>query len=101
MNDINELRLLQVILAPVISEKATQIADKNQQVTFRVATDASKPEIKAAVEKLFKVEVKDVKVANVKGKTKRFGRAMGQRTGWKKAYVSLAPGQEINFAAGE
>jgi len=101
MNAINELRLLQVILAPVISEKATFIADKNQQVTFRVATDATKPEIKAAVEQLFKVEVKDVKVTNVKGKAKRFGRTMGQRTGWKKAYVSLVPGQEINFAAGE
>lgn len=101
MNTINELRLLQVVLAPVISEKATFVADKHQQVTFRVATSATKPEIKAAVEKLFKVEVKDVKVANVKGKAKRFGRTTGQRTGWKKAYVSLVPGQEINFAAGE
>ena len=64
----NETRLLQVILAPVISEKATMLADKREQVAFRVATDATKPEIKAAVELLFKVQVKDVKVANVKGK---------------------------------
>jgi len=98
---LNEERLLQVILAPVISEKATQLADKNEQVTFRVARDASKPEIKAAVELLFKVEVKDVKVANVKGKAKRFGRFQGRRDNWKKAYVCLKPGQELNLMAGE
>lgn len=97
----NENRLLQVILAPVISEKATMLADKSEQVAFRVATDASKPEIKAAVELLFKVQVKDVKVANVKGKQKRFGRFVGRRDNWKKAYVCLQPGQELNFVAGE
>ncbi|MDD3529036.1 MAG: 50S ribosomal protein L23 [Gallionellaceae bacterium] len=97
----NETRLLQVILAPVISEKATMLADKSGQVAFRVATDASKPEIKAAVEMLFKVQVKDVKVANVKGKQKRFGRFVGRRDNWKKAYVCLQPGQELNFVAGE
>lgn len=97
----NENRLLQVILAPVISEKATMLADKSGQVAFRVATDASKPEIKAAVEMLFKVQVKDVKVANVKGKQKRFGRFVGRRDNWKKAYVCLQPGQELNFVAGE
>lgn len=99
--NFSEARLLQVILAPVVSEKATRLADKLQQVTLKVATDATKPEIKAAVEQLFKVQVADVKVANVKGKAKRFGRTMGRRTGWKKAYVCLQPGQEINFAAGE
>lgn len=98
---MNEERLLQVILAPVISEKATMLADKREQVIFRVATSATKPEIKAAVELLFKVQVKDVTVANVKGKNKRFGRFTGKRTDWKKAYVSLKPGQELNFAAGE
>lgn len=98
---MNEERLLQVILAPVISEKATMLADKREQVIFRVATSATKPEIKAAVELLFKVQVKDVTVANVKGKNKRFGRFNGKRTDWKKAYVSLKPGQELNFAAGE
>ena len=98
---LNQERLLQVILAPQITEKATYIADKNQQIAFKVRTDASKPEIKAAVELVFKVEVQGVTVANVKGKTKRAGRMMGRRKDWKKAYVSLKPGQEINFAAGE
>jgi len=97
----NETRLLQVILAPVISEKSTMLADKNEQVVFRVATDATKPEIKAAVELLFKVQVKDVNVANVKGKQKRTGRFVGRRDSWKKAYVCLQPGQELNFVAGE
>lgn len=98
---MNEERLYQVILAPVISEKATHIADKHEQVIFRVAPNATKPEIKAAVEMLFKVEVDQVKVANVKGKVKRFGRFFGRRANWKKAYVCLKPGQEINFVAGE
>ncbi|MEZ0232315.1 MAG: 50S ribosomal protein L23 [Methylophilaceae bacterium] len=94
-------RLLQVILAPQITEKATRIADKNQQIAFKVRTDATKLEIKAAVELVFKVEVDAVTVANVKGKVKRAGRVLGRRKDWKKAYVSLKPGQEINFAAGE
>ncbi|MBU3736345.1 MAG: 50S ribosomal protein L23 [Methylobacterium sp.] len=94
-------RLLQVILAPQITEKATQVADKHQQIAFKVRTDATKPEIKAAVELVFKVEVQGVTVANVQGKSKRAGRTMGRRKDWKKAYVSLKPGQEINFAAGE
>ena len=97
---MNQERLMQVLLAPQISEKATYIADKNEQVVFRVATDATKPEVKAAVELLFKVEVEAVRIANVKGKTKRFGRSMGKRKGWKKAYVSLKAGQEINFVDG-
>lgn len=94
-------RLLQVILAPQITEKATHVADKHQQIAFKVRTDATKPEIKAAVELMFKVEVEAVTVANVKGKKKGAGRTMGKRSDWKKAYVSLKPGQEINFAAGE
>ena len=94
-------RQMQVLLAPVVSEKSTYVADKNQQVIFRVVADATKPEIKAAVELLFKVEVDNVQVANVKGKEKRFGRFIGRRRHWKKAYVCLKPGQEINFAAGE
>jgi large subunit ribosomal protein L23 len=97
---MNQERLMQVLLAPQISEKATWVADKNEQVIFRVASDATKPEIKAAVELLFKVEVESVQVANVKGKQKRFGRFMGRRKDWKKAYVSLRPGQEINFVEG-
>jgi large subunit ribosomal protein L23 len=94
-------RLMNVLLAPQISEKATYVADKNEQVIFRVASDATKPEIKAAVELLFKVNVENVQVAVVKGKQKRFGRLIGRRKDWKKAYVCLAPGQEINFAEGE
>lgn len=93
-------RLLQVLLAPQISEKATYVAEKNEQVVFRVVTDATKPEIKAAVELLFKVQVQSVQVLNVKGKVKRFGRGVGQRKGWKKAFVCLKPGQEINFVEG-
>ena len=91
-------RLMTVLLAPVISEKGTFIADKHEQVVFRVQPDATKPEIKAAVELMFKVEVDSVQVANVKGKEKRFGRFIGRRRNWKKAYVSLKAGQEINFA---
>jgi large subunit ribosomal protein L23 len=98
-------RLMTVLLAPVISEKATFIADKHEQVIFRVVQNATKPEIKAAVELMFStkdkpVEVLSVQVTNVKGKEKRFGRFMGRRRNWKKAYVCLKPGQEINFAAG-
>ena len=95
----NVERLMTVLLAPVVSEKATFIADKHSQVIFRVTPDATKPEIKAAVELMFKVEVDSVQVSNVKGKEKRFGRFIGRRRNWKKAYVCLKAGQEINFAA--
>lgn len=100
-NTANQERLMQVILAPQISEKATMVADKNQQVVLRVVGSATKPEVKAAVELLFKVEVAGVQMANVKGKQKRFGKMMGRRKDWKKAYVSLKPGQELDFMAGE
>ena len=101
MTDIrkNDHRLLQVLLAPVVSEKATMVAEKNEQVVFEVAKSATKPEIKAAVELLFKVEVDSVNVLVQKGKQKRFGRSMGRRKDVKKAYVCLKPGQEINFEA--
>jgi len=94
-------RLMNVLLAPQISEKATYVAEKNEQVIFRVATNATKPEIKAAVEMMFKVNVDSVQVTCVKGKVKRSGRILGRRNDWKKAYVCLAAGQEINFAASE
>jgi large subunit ribosomal protein L23 len=97
----NEERLLNVLMAPQISEKATFVAELNEQVIFRVASDATKPEVKAAVEMLFKVTVDSVQISNVKGKQKRFGKFSGRRSDWKKAYVCLAPGQEINFAASE
>ncbi len=94
---MNTERLMQVILAPVVTEKATQVAEKNNQVAFRVIADATKPEIKAAVELLFKVEVAAVQVANRQGKVKRFGRFTGRRRNERKAYVCLKPGQEIDF----
>lgn len=100
-NTANQERLMQVILAPQISEKATMLADKYQQVVFRVVGNATKPEVKAAVELLFKVEVAGVQIANVKGKVKRSARAVGRRKDWKKAYVSLKPGQELNLMVGE
>ena len=92
-------RLALVLLAPVVSEKGTYIADKHEQVIFKVLADATKPEIKAAVEAMFKGQVDSVQVVNVTGKIKRFGRFTGRRRNWKKAYVCLKPGQEINFAA--
>jgi len=94
-------RLMNVVLAPVVSEKSTFVADKNRQYVFRVADRATKPEIKAAVELMFKTKVEDVTVLNVRGKERRFGRYTGRRRNWKKAYVRLAEGQEINFAATE
>ncbi len=94
-------QLMGVVLAPVVSEKSTMLGDKANQVVFRVADTATKPEIKAAVELLFKVKVESVTVLNVKGKEKRFGRFMGRRRNWKKAFVRIAQGQEINFAATE
>jgi large subunit ribosomal protein L23 len=95
---MNQERLMQVLLAPIVSEKSTMLADKNNQVAFRVLQDATKPEVKAAVELLFKVQVESVQVVNQKGKQKKFGRFTGRRRNVRKAYVSLKPGQEINFA---
>ena len=94
---ISEERLMKVLLAPVISEKATFVAEKHEQVVFRVMPDATKPEIKAAVESLFKVEVESVQVANRMGKQKRTVRGVGRRNHARHAYVCLKPGQEINF----
>jgi len=95
---MNADRLMQVLLAPIVSEKSTMLADKNNQIAFRVLQGATKPEIKAAVELLFKVEVESVQVLNQAGKAKRFGRFNGRRRNVRKAYVCLKPGQEINFA---
>jgi large subunit ribosomal protein L23 len=94
-------QLMNVVLAPVVSEKSTFVADKNRQYVFRVADHATKPEIKAAIELMFKTKVENVTVLNVHGKDRRFGRTIGRRRNWKKAYVRLAEGQEINFAATE
>ncbi|MEX8498338.1 MAG: 50S ribosomal protein L23 [Leptothrix ochracea] len=94
----DEGRLAQVLVAPIISEKATRIGEMNNQVLFKVLQDATKPEIKAAVELMFKVEVASVQVANQKGKTKRFGGRAGRRDHVRKAFVSLKEGQELNFS---
>lgn len=94
---LNEERLYQIIFKPIISEKSTRLADKHSQVVFQVKTDASKDEIRQAVEKLFTVKVKNVQVVNVRGKVKRFGKTPGARSSWKKAYVCLQAGQDIDF----
>ena len=95
---MNTERLMTVLVAPIVSEKATMIAEKRNQVAFRVLQDASKDEIRAAVELLFKVQVESVQGLNQKGKSKRFGRFQGRRRNVRKAYVCLKEGQEINFA---
>jgi large subunit ribosomal protein L23 len=91
-------RLAQVLIAPIISEKATMMAEKHNQVLFKVMRDATKSEIKAAVELMFKVEVQSVSSVIQKGKVKRFGKSIGRRDHVKKAYVSLKAGQELNFS---
>jgi large subunit ribosomal protein L23 len=93
-------RLHLVILGPVVSEKSTRLAEKSNQAVFKVLRDARKPEIKRAVEKMFNVTVEDIRTLNVKGKSKRFGKFEGVRPDWKKAYVTLAEGQQIDFLAG-
>ncbi|OMH28447.1 50S ribosomal protein L23 [Motiliproteus sp. MSK22-1] len=94
---MNQERIFKVLLGPHISEKATIVAEDAQQVVFRVASDATKPEIKKAVEQLFEVKVDTVRVLNVKGKTKRTARGMGKRKDIRKAYVRLAEGHDIDF----
>jgi large subunit ribosomal protein L23 len=97
---ISEERLLKVLLAPHVSEKTTLAAESNNTVVFKVAKDSTKAEIKAAVEKLFEVEVDSVRTVNVKGKTKRHGQSFGKRKDWKKSYVVLKAGQDIDFVGG-
>ena len=94
---MNEERLMSILVAPHVSEKSTRIADASNQIAFRVRTDARKPEIKRAVEKMFNVEVESVSVLNVKGKRKGFARNRGRRPDWRKAYVRLKPGHDIDF----
>ncbi|MBY6188706.1 50S ribosomal protein L23 [Marinobacter hydrocarbonoclasticus] len=97
---IREERLLKVLLAPHISEKSTMAAELNNTIVFKVAKDATKAEIKAAVEKLFEVQVTGVRTSVVKGKVKRHGARFGRRSDWKKAYVTLAEGADIDFVGG-
>jgi large subunit ribosomal protein L23 len=98
---MNQERIYKVLVGPHISEKATIAADLNDQYVFQVAPDATKPEIKKAVEALFEVKVKSVNVLNQNGKTKRTARGFGKRNDTRKAYVSLADGQDIDFAGVE
>ena len=96
---MSDSALYNIILAPHVSEKATQLADSASQVVFKVAIDATKPQIRRAIEKLFSVEVESVQVVRQKGKNKNFGRIPGKRKNWKKAYISLKQGQDIDFLA--
>ena len=96
-SNFDEGRLMQVLVAPIVSEKATMISDKTNAVTFKVLQDATKYEIKAAVQLMFKVDVQSVAVLNIKGKTKRFGKSVGRRDNIRKAYVTLKAGQELNL----
>lgn len=101
MNVTQQERLLKVIIGPYISEKATFLGERNNQTVFKVATDATKKEIKDAVEMLWKdqkIEVESVQTINVKGKKKRFGKFFGKRSDWKKAVVNIKKGQELNFS---
>ena len=95
---MNQERVFQILMGPHVSEKAAILADTNNQYVFRVAIDATKAEIKQSVEQLFKVSVDDVKTLRVKGKSKRNRFGMTTKPTWKKAYVRLAQGQEIDFA---
>lgn len=98
---MNPERLLKVLVGPHVSEKGTMLADKHNQIVFKVIPDATKLEVKKAVENLFKVEVDNVQVVNVRGKMKRLGQNWGKRKNWKKAYVSLKEGQDIDFIGAE
>jgi large subunit ribosomal protein L23 len=93
----NLYQLTHVLEAPIISEKSTIVAEDNKQIVFRVRRSATKKQVKNAVETMFNVEVDAVRVLNVKGKQKRFGRSLGQRSDWKKAYVKLKTGHDIEF----
>ena len=94
-------RLMQIILGPHVSEKSTTAADRSGQVVFKVRPDATKTEVRRAVELLFEVKVANVAITRVKGKAKRFGQMRGRRSDWKKAYVRLAPGHDIDFIGAE
>ena len=98
---MNRERVMKVLVAPHISEKSTVVADKNKQFVFQVLRDADKSEVKQAVEQMFNVEVRAVRVCNVQGKSKRFGQLQGRRAHGKKAYVTLMPGFDIDFAGGK
>ena len=98
---MNQERLMKVLIAPIVSEKSTRVADSHRQFVFKVVKDANKPDVRKAVELMFDVKVDAVQIANVRGKTKRFGQSFGKRSDWKKAYVTLAEGHDIDFMGAE
>lgn len=98
---MNQERLMKLVVGPHISEKSTMVGDKYRQIVFKVVPTAAKPEIKQAIETIFKVKIASICVANMRGKAKRFKNTMGKRKNWKKAYVTLKEGYDINFAGGE
>ncbi len=98
---LNQERLMTILVGPHVSEKSSDVAEKNNQICFKVRTDSTKKEIAQAVEMMFEVKVDNVTVANVRGKSKRFGQTMGKRADWKKAYVKLAEGHDIDFLGAE
>jgi len=98
---MNQERIMKVLVAPVVSEKSTRLADKHRQFVFKVVKDASKPEVRKAVELMFDVKVDAVRITNVKGKIKRSGSRLGKRSDWKKAFVTLAEGHDINYMGAE
>jgi len=97
----NKERLMTVLLGPHVSEKSTDVGERNNQIVFKVRRDSTKKEIRGAVEMMFEVKVANVQVANCRGKLKRFGQEWGQRARWKKAYVTLAEGENIDFIGAE
>ncbi len=98
---MNQEKLMKILLGPHESEKGVTIADKYRQIVFKVTRDATKKEVKQAVEQLFEVKIDAVRTVNVKGKTKRFRQISGMRKDWKKAYVTLKEGYDISFTGGE
>lgn len=94
---MNQEKLMNLLLAPRITEKSSMVGEKYQQYVFKVLKTATKPQIRQAVELMFKVEVESVQISNVKGKRKAFKQSVGRRSDWKKAYVKLKPGFDINF----
>jgi large subunit ribosomal protein L23 len=98
---MNQERLMKLLLAPIVSEKSTRVADAHRQFAFKVMKNASKPDVRKAVELMFDVKVDSVQIANVRGKSKRFGQSLGKRSDWKKAYVTLAEGHDIDFMGAE
>jgi large subunit ribosomal protein L23 len=98
---MNQERLMNILLAPIVSEKSSRLADASRQFVFKVMKDASKPEVKRAVELMFDVKVDNVQIANMRGKVKVHGRSIGRRSDWKKAYVTLSEGHDIDFMGAE